>query len=660
MLRKIIDFVFNQNIRLRKRAICQRFVNLRKTIPRMNFNRYPLIFKLLRELAALPQRDRVTFNKSFGSTLAKLEQDDAFKNELTDFTKIFFTEVNLVNAYTDYGISSNRGFFQEIYSRIKNRILPAKLDPDELKSFIHRTLPFKKSLERLAWIDLPNWTTLISLIHKEAFTAEEVAKIRFEIYSALVILSHRFTNIGIDPYFVKRMPEIDDVDSPFFAFNAAVNDVSHEPSDKTIELSEEELLLLKEKLDKCEIILHRMEQSEKENGTSLHQIFLTKLSFQQVERIRMLIFLLSVSRNDEFQQASATMMQQLAHTVGITKTLHRFFKQNTQLLAYRTINHTSEKGEDYIGFSRAENRKLFKSALGGGLMVVLLVYVKHFIHGLHLSLFFEGLLFGLNYAAGFITMHLLHFTLATKQPAMTASYIASTLDPERPDSKESRKAFRQVISSQFVSLIGNLVVVLPVCFMITWFFWNYFNTHFFKEEAAAKVLYANHPLLSASLIYAFFTAIFLSLSGIITGLVDNKIQFSEIPYRIRNHPGWSRRFKKERLEKLANFTEKNGGAICGNLFLGLALGMAGNMGTFIGIPFDIRHITISAGNFGFALGSGWEFTSNLLWTVFAGVILIGLVNIIASFMISFLLACRSRGINWKKALRILVNYFRIN
>ena len=130
------------------------------------------------------------------------------------------------------------------------------------------------------------------------------------------------------------------------------------------------------------------------------------------------------------------------------------------LVLFVIIPNSSEKGEHYVGFSRNENKKLFLSAMGGGLLVVLLVFIKHLIHALHLSLFFEGLLFGLNYAAGFVTMHLLHFTLATKQPAMTASYIASALDPSNPKSTEAKKAFRFVITSQFVSLIGNLIVVL--------------------------------------------------------------------------------------------------------------------------------------------------------------------------------------------------------
>ena len=86
--------------------------------------------------------------------------------------------------------------------------------------------------------------------------------------------------------------------------------------------------------------------------------------------------------------------------------VRRFIKETTNLLAHRIVSHTSEKGEHYIGFSKKENIKLFKSAMGGGVVVVLLVYIKHFIHHLHAPLFIEGFLFGLAQVIGTIGLYL--------------------------------------------------------------------------------------------------------------------------------------------------------------------------------------------------------------------------------------------------------------
>jgi site-specific recombinase len=293
--------------------------------------------------------------------------------------------------------------------------------------------------------------------------------------------------------------------------------------------------------------------------------------------------------------------------------------------------------------------------MGGGLVVVLLVYIKHCIHHLHLSLFFEGLLFGLNYGLGFVFMYLAHLTLATKQPAMTASYIAESIDNGDNSSKRPWIMFMQIIRSQFVSLIGNLVIVLPLCFILTWVIRIWVHYPVFNPEETKAQLYANHPLYSASLIYACITGVFLSISGLVIGYIDNKVVYSEIPERILKHPKLVKKHSLATREKWASFAERNLGAIIGNLFLGFCLGMAGHIGRFIGIPFDIRHVTISGGNFAIALGSNNHKTyqMDLVITVFVGVLLIGLINIASSFLISFIVACRSRNVSWKQSLRIL-------
>jgi site-specific recombinase len=82
--------------------------------------------------------------------------------------------------------------------------------------------------------------------------------------------------------------------------------------------------------------------------------------------------------------------------------------------------------------------------------------------------------------------------------------------------------------------------------------------------------------------------------------------------------------------------------------------MASNIGKFIGIPFDIRHVTISSGNFAVALGSDNAYTLGLIISVFLGVIYIGLINIASSFLIFFIVACRSRSLSWKQSLKVLV------
>jgi len=86
----------------------------------------------------------------------------------------------------------------------------------------------------------------------------------------------------------------------------------------------------------------------------------------------------------------------------------------------------------------------------------------------------------------------------------------------------------------------------------------------------------------------------------------------------------------------------------GNVALGFFLGMASFIGHIFGIPFDVRHITIAAGNSAIAYYTqGNAETPAFLLTVFGGVLLIGLLNFLVSFALAFFVAIKSRGVRLK-------------
>jgi site-specific recombinase len=67
----------------------------------------------------------------------------------------------------------------------------------------------------------------------------------------------------------------------------------------------------------------------------------------------------------------------------------------------------------------------------------------------------------MNYSLGFMLVHVLHFTIATKQPAMTAARIAATL--HESDQKGSRHRQADVDSmADLVNKVFRTQVVVPV------------------------------------------------------------------------------------------------------------------------------------------------------------------------------------------------------
>lgn len=620
----------------------------------MNFSRYN--FKAVTEFVSQARKissgDEAHFNMLLRNMIDVRSRDEVFKKQLTEFVSLLLEQAFFVNAFTDYGIQSSREFFAEAYSRIKHKLLPLNLPDNELSHFIVFLFPKKSDLDWLEKMDVATWTSLLALIDDDQLQSHS-GKISKQVYNAIIILCHRFTAIGIDPYLVRKLPELDDNNSPFFQLNRQVGlFVKKHLDDKTLSLDHDELMDVLNTIDRCEQIFTDIQNQKDTMGTSLHLTFLLRRAQQHIDRIRLLLRLFITRHYTNKITVVSKLIKELVKAEYQKNSVRKFFMDNTSLLASRIVSHTSEKGGGYIGFSKKDNFKLFKSAMSGGLVVVFLVYIKYLIHRLHLSLFFEGVLFGLNYGLGFILMHLLHYTLATKQPAMTASYIAESIS--RENSVRPWDVFRQIIRSQFISLFGNLVVVLPLCFLSEWVMQRFFHFSVFTPLQANVQMYLNHPFYSGSLVFAGIAGIFLALSGVIIGYIDNKVVYSEVAERIIKHPNFDPNYRLGKRRKLAAFVEKNAGAILGNLFLGFALGMAGNIGAFIGVPFDIRHVTISSGNFAIALGSGYITDKLFILTVFAGIFMIGIINIASSFLISFALACRSRNLSLKQSLKILV------
>ncbi len=87
----------------------------------------------------------------------------------------------------------------------------------------------------------------------------------------------------------------------------------------------------------------------------------------------------------------------------------------------------AETGAHHITRDAAAYRAMLRAAIGGGTVIAGTTFVKFMVLALRLSAFWGGLWAGLNQAASFVIVQLLHWTVATKQPAMTAPAMADKL-----------------------------------------------------------------------------------------------------------------------------------------------------------------------------------------------------------------------------------------
>ena len=81
-----------------------------------------------------------------------------------------------------------------------------------------------------------------------------------------------------------------------------------------------------------------------------------------------------------------------------------------------------------------------------------------------MSHFFTGAFATLDYAASFVLIQMLGFTLATKQPANTAPALARQMhevrDPARMEGLVDEIAC--LVRSQAAAIIGNIALVVPI------------------------------------------------------------------------------------------------------------------------------------------------------------------------------------------------------
>jgi site-specific recombinase len=274
--------------------------------------------------------------------------------------------------------------------------------------------------------------------------------------------------------------------------------------------------------------------------------------------------------------------------------------------------------------------------------------LKILIAALHAPPLIEGTLIALNYGLGFVLIHLLHGTVATKQPAMTAARIAAEIG-EANGSRDARAwlprvadLLVQVWRSQFIAVLGNVGVALPLAAAITWATLASLGWSPASPQKAALLLGQLDPL-GPTLFYAAIAGVCLFLAGVVSGYCDNLAVFHHLPRRVARMPMLLRTVGARRAEAVGAYVEHNFGALAGNFLFGCMLGGVTLLGTLTGAPLDIRHVAFSSANLGVVGATLW---SHLDWHTLAlgglGVALIAVVNLAVSFTLSLMLALRAR------------------
>lgn len=572
-------------------------------------------------------------------------------------------DTSLESAFTQSGIPLSGDFWGELIKRVKHKILPEVQDTHD---FLHVINSIFYNADDYVWVEYikrSTWMLFFELLQFPLRAADE--RMRNHLMDALIILSIQVANNGLQKEIANFISPVENrQDDPFIVQRRRLLElqqhINQHPED------------IKRQANVLRIVLHQLEneidyirQNQGRKGTSIKQSY--SLLILDTRLKRMLILLDALDNDESFDVGMFVDLFKIMVRNEKRKTsLGEFISQASEHIAYQIAEHKGAKGGKYITANRREYVNMLLSAMGGGAIICAVVIVKFFLGKLHFAHFWQGFWYSINYSLGFIAIDQSGSTLATKQPAFTANAVAVSLDSKKtngkPDLNNLAITVAKVVRSQAASFIGNLIIVIPGTYFLAWLYDVSFGEKIASGSVALHMLQDQHPFQSLSLLYACNTGAFLFLSGIIAGYVQNKIRFSQIAARIANNPSFHIHVSSRKRNVWARFIEKNAGSLAGNISLGFFLGMAASLGKVFGIPFDIRHITISSGNMALGVyGLGIEnIPLNYLLTVFVGVLSIGFFNFLISFSLAFFVAVKSRGIKLKQYpefLGILGRYF---
>lgn len=631
-------------------------------------NRYGDLF--IKLFGFIRPRKQQLPNANLSILTAALTHDAAFRNGLQQMFLFLIHHREIETLFVKVGLLVSNSFTEELTKQLRHRILPPVPEKRSFNYLLEKTFNKKDDYQWVNAISNEEWTAFFKLLQ---VPAQEInSPIRRQLSNALATISVKISYLGLEDEFRHhtRLLRNKDETSPFLKQNRKVQyflELLNDPniSPNTMILAAENI---REQIIQCEQIIEQIRKNTIRSGTSLKQSYLLLRTAQLLNRMRVIVRFLTPEYLSEMAwEHTAIMFKGIIYGVNTRNSIGLLYTRNVEMLAYQIAEHKSESGEHYITTTRKEYVDFFYSAVAGGFIIAFAALIKALLHMINMPLFWQYFCYGLNYAIAFVTLFVTGASLATKQPTMTASALASGLDSKKNKGDISFKGlamtFAKVWRSQFASFAGNLIVVFPMSYLIA-VGWSYMTgDHLLHTaEESVQAMRDQNPLKSLAWFYACITGVALFISGLITGFFDNKAAYSSVANRITEHPQLKKYFPSQKLKRLGDYVSRNLGGIVGNICLGFMLGYASLIGSFFGIPFDIRHITISTAYFGFGV-AGLDnnvSTYDWIWTTI-GVIGIGFFNFAISFGLAFFVALKSRSVSITKVpivLRYIVRYFR--
>ena len=548
----------------------------------------------------------------------------------------------------DFGFAARSAFFSELADRMRIRLLPMTPETTDSAELFDLVMNHPRDA---SWLEQIDGTTLGRLSELLSLPSEKTALSRWqeELLQALQYCGSQIRAAGLSAELRKRMDAQAQQAEPFHGLATEVEEFCRLYAHKG--LADEAVLnaaaALKSRLEACRSAAQSVYSHLEDNGISIDLVFVLRQLRMRVLRMRELLDALI---SEKPQAAAVHLIIRLVERRHERRSISSLFSSTTSILAAKMAERSAETAEHYITRNPDEYRQMLKQAAGGGAITALTTWAKFALASLGLVAFWGGFAAGLMYAASFVLIQLLHWTLATKQPATTAPAMAAKLR----DVKDSQalEAFTDevthLIRSQVAAVVGNVGLVAPTVMLICMALYFSGGQAMITATEAEQVLQKLHVLNPSTLVFAAFTGILLFLSSLIAGWAENWFVLNRLDSAIRYNPRIQGTLGSERALRWAAFMRRNISGFAGNISLGMMLGIVPVLLAFFGIGLDVRHVTLSMGQLSaaivtLAIEQGVAFLKlPSLWWCLLAIPLIGVANLTVSFFLAFQLASRAQ------------------
>jgi site-specific recombinase len=586
--------------------------------------------------------------------LDAIEARPELRERLRAWWRVFTQSVDLTTLLADYGFAPRTAFASELAERLRRKILPGTPETTDASDLFRMVLPGVFDAGWIALLDDTQLARIGALLADASMDDDGAPRWRHTVMDAVTYCASQVVAAGFSPELRLRMSAELGAARPF---HSLMSDLDHlrermfaAPRDEAA--LQAAFVAFRDRLEACRAVAASVYTHLEDNGISVGLVFRLRQLRERVLRIRELLDCLM---SPTPAPSVARLIGRLVLAGGERNSIRALIASNSSMLAAKVTERSAETGEHYITRDRASYARMVKKAAGGGALTAFTVLLKFGIYALGLSAFWSGLSAGLMYSASFVAIQLLHLTLATKQPAMTAPALAARLRDIKSQGavNDFVDEVANLVRSQVAAVLGNVLVVVPAMLGLALLVQLALGRPLLDAAHAAATL-NSLSLLGPTALYAAMTGILLFSASIIAGWTENAFVLHRLDSAMRYNPRIGAFLGAARARRWADFMRTHISGFASNISLGLMLGLLPAFAGFFGLGLDVRHVTLSAGQIAAAAASTGlaALQQPALWWAVAAVPVIGALNVSVSFYFAFRLALRAHSVSLGDRARI--------